>query len=651
MRKVAVLGGAVILLALAAHGAITIDPPTRSFTKEGGGGSILTSGSGSWTANTAANWITITPRTNGVAGDSCIYVVGANFSADTRQGTISIGGQPHVVVQTGYEATITPSNVTYGISGGTGTVAVATSAGVSWSAATATPWLSVNTSSGTGNGSVGYSVDAYGGVLTRVGTITVAAKIFTVTQTGTDVNIAPAVVDRGNGSDIIQIAVTALVGTQWSVVPKNPWITIVDPGSGFGDSVITLAIGANPSYLLRTGSVTIGCATLDINQDGVATPSFDITPKSSTADPGGALGSVAVSATPDAPWSVQSQAPWILIPGPLNGSGNGNVNFVVSANPLIEDRLGTIDFTAPPSNPASRDFSRGLLHAFNGKADFARTAIEIVGGSAYPIFDGSSRAHLNDCASKDTDEWTLAFRFRPSSAGSINRLLQYSEGGRVLAFWLDTTSRLNVRVNTNGLSAAAVKIVAGESYFVLAAGTTNRVDVYICQSGSTPAKTCSVAVSASIFPKGADLTRIDLGGADYPSSGNFVGELAFLSFHSRVLSSAEIRGYRQSDPYNDVSDAASRSLWVMRNGSRIKPTRALMCRGNLKDQMGLGLARLMNGTNSMPTFTCTKDRFGLPSEALATEEARVALSNATFRAATFWIKPRATQNDTLLVLR
>lgn len=39
---------ALWLTTLSAWAVVNIDPPTRTFTKDGGSGSILTSGSGTW---------------------------------------------------------------------------------------------------------------------------------------------------------------------------------------------------------------------------------------------------------------------------------------------------------------------------------------------------------------------------------------------------------------------------------------------------------------------------------------------------------------------------------------------------------------------------------------------------------------------------
>lgn len=245
-KLISIVFGLIFALALL-NAQVTIDPPSRSFTKDGGAGSILTLGSGSWTATTADDWITITPKTSGTVGESCIYVVASNFSADTRTGQVDINGNIHTVSQFGYPATLTPSSATIDLDGGTGSVSIAVDAGISWSATSNSDWIEVSPASGLSSGSVTYTAEPNPGVTTRNGSLTIAGQTFTVSQTGTDVNLSPKEVEKAYSSDIIQIQVTALVGTNWTVTPNNPWISVVDDGNGFGDSQITLAVSTNPS--------------------------------------------------------------------------------------------------------------------------------------------------------------------------------------------------------------------------------------------------------------------------------------------------------------------------------------------------------------------------------------------------------------------
>ena len=81
---------------------------------------------------------------------------------------------------------ISPTSASIPASGGTGTVAVTVGAGCSWIVTSNAAWISVksSTASGTGNGSVSYSVSRNNGG-SRTGTMTVAGQTVLITQTGT----------------------------------------------------------------------------------------------------------------------------------------------------------------------------------------------------------------------------------------------------------------------------------------------------------------------------------------------------------------------------------------------------------------------------------------------------------------------------------
>lgn len=81
---------------------------------------------------------------------------------------------------------ISPTSASVAAAGGTGTVSVTATAGCTWSAVSNATFITVTGgSSGTGNGTVSYSVAANGATTSRTGTITIAGQTFTVTQAGT----------------------------------------------------------------------------------------------------------------------------------------------------------------------------------------------------------------------------------------------------------------------------------------------------------------------------------------------------------------------------------------------------------------------------------------------------------------------------------
>ena len=340
--------------------AVTITTSAKTFQKAGGAASVVVQGDGSWTATSDSSWIVIKSGASGTGAGSVVYVVNANATADVRIGHINIGGNTYTITQYGYDATISPTSATFDRYGGNGTISVTVDAGVSWSAVANNDWISVSPASGMSVGMVNYTVSEYPGVVSRVGSITIGGKTFTITQTGVDVSISPESVVKGEDADIIAVTINALATTQWAVTPNDPWISVIDKATGYGDYVLTLAINANPSFERRTGTVSIGTATLTISQAGTTTASLSIDPATATAAASGAYGNVAVYATPDAAWTAESLSPWLTISEGATGAGNGNIKYVASANPTLSERTGQIVVT-PPHKVIEPDLYRGLL--------------------------------------------------------------------------------------------------------------------------------------------------------------------------------------------------------------------------------------------------------------------------------------------------
>ncbi|MFI5091454.1 MAG: neprosin family prolyl endopeptidase, partial [Terriglobales bacterium] len=122
--------------------------------------------------------------------DNSFYDLALSSSTDTNWSTYFYFGGPGGI---GSSCTysIQPTSANAIGSGGTGVVSVqASDASCTWSSAADAGWLHVTSgASGTGNGTVGYSVDANSGSA-RSGTLTIAGQTFTVNQAGGSVSYA-----------------------------------------------------------------------------------------------------------------------------------------------------------------------------------------------------------------------------------------------------------------------------------------------------------------------------------------------------------------------------------------------------------------------------------------------------------------------------
>ena len=468
------------VLIQSAFAEIGINPTAKTFERAGGGGVVLVTGTGSWTATTDSNWITVFTQSGNGAG-TVAYLASSNFTADTRQGKILINDKVHTVTQNGYESSISPTTADFDENGGSGSIAVTVGDGVSWSASSEVDWLEVSADSGISDGSITFTAAAYEGVQPRVGSITVAGKIFTVTQTGTQLAVKPTSKKVSyQATAIPNIGVEALAGTSWTVKSNVSWLSIVDAGRGFGDSAITIGVGENPSYLERVGTVSIGSKVFTVTQEGTPNLRLDINPKEATADASGAVGNVAVLATPDAPWTSESLAPWIIVSQGASGAGNGNIGYVVSPNTNLSPRTGQIRINPPVLKPGP-DLTRGLLaKLYGGLADQSGWGRGLSDTINKPLnLTGPSFNRTNDA-------FSIVLDFTIEALGSIKRLLEVERSaGSYSTLYMNSSNELVFQVGEEKLTTEALT-ETGNYRAYITSDTSNNVilDCYGLTEGS-----------------------------------------------------------------------------------------------------------------------------------------------------------------------
>ena len=166
-------------------------PTTQFFTASGGSGSVVVSTQAScpWSAASNASWVVLTSSGSGSGNAPVTFEVRENFSATTRQGTITAAGQEITIIQNAFGSNcsyaIAPGSAAFSTGGGTGSITVTTSAGCSWQAASDSSWITITSGpTGIGGGTVNYSVAANAVGKGRKGNITVGGKSFPIKQSG-----------------------------------------------------------------------------------------------------------------------------------------------------------------------------------------------------------------------------------------------------------------------------------------------------------------------------------------------------------------------------------------------------------------------------------------------------------------------------------
>jgi glucose/arabinose dehydrogenase len=273
---VVALGGSVLRVTASPSPppcSFTVSPTVESVPAGGGAetATITTTSDCSWVAASDASWITVTSASSGTGNAVLQYSVAANVGG-SRSGVISVGGQQLVVNQDAAVScsySIAPTSQSFGPAGGAGSVAVTAPGGCAWTAASNDAWIHVTSgASGTGNGSVGYSVDANASSTARTGTMTIADQTFIVTQAGVNCtySISPKNANVGASGGTGSVRVTAGTGCAWTAASNASWIVITSGGSGSGNGTVQYSVAANTTGSRRTGTMLIAGRTFTVKQ-------------------------------------------------------------------------------------------------------------------------------------------------------------------------------------------------------------------------------------------------------------------------------------------------------------------------------------------------------------------------------------------------
>jgi len=162
----------------------------QSFGVAGGGGALSVSASPAcaWTTASSVSWISVSTPGSGSGNASLSFTVAQNTDISPRWGKITVGGAFAIVTQAGASGgwvTLSPQAATIPASGGTGQIAVATSApDFAWTNGMDVPWITDVECScflDVGPATLRYTVAANPGP-ERTGHINAGGVAFTVTQ-------------------------------------------------------------------------------------------------------------------------------------------------------------------------------------------------------------------------------------------------------------------------------------------------------------------------------------------------------------------------------------------------------------------------------------------------------------------------------------
>ena len=376
----------------AAAAAPTAPPPCTytatatgtSVPAAGGTGAVsVEAGTGcAWFATSSESFVTLS-ASQGTAAGSVQFTVAANTSTTQRTAVLVVAGSSFTVTQAAAPVCTYRLNGrerTFDASGALGGVDMRVAAGCAWQAQSDAPWLTITSgASGSGDGTISYTVAANPGLTQRVGRITATRdELLTVTQLGIvcqfTVTPSTTAVPFSGGSGTIQIAPNA-AACPWTatVSPAAPWITL-SPPSGAGQGSVAFTLAANPDPVARTGVVTIAGREIAIAQ-AAAPCVFTLTPSITSIPFSGGTATIGVATHAACAWTatVSPNAPWITVASGGSGPGPGTVTLNFAANPTALQRTGpvtigtaTVTFTQAPTTQGS--VTGVITNSLNGQA-------------------------------------------------------------------------------------------------------------------------------------------------------------------------------------------------------------------------------------------------------------------------------------------
>lgn len=325
--------------------AYSISPGNATVGADGGSGTatMSTTSECPWTPVSSVPWITITG--GGGSGNGTIrYSVLPNTTKDSRTGTITAGTDTLTInQQPACSFTISPvfQQIRSSAESGSLTVTANVSSCVR-NAVSDSSWLTIPVgSSGTGNGTVGWSAAANNSATARTGRITIGDATFTVQQEGGTCSF----VLSASGQRVTSLggagAFSVTTACQWTAASTVPWLTITSAASGSGNGSISFRADPNPTPVERSGSITLGGTAFLVTQDAAAC-SLRISSSALEVPSGGGGGSFEITSTTGCNWTAVANVSWITFTSAAGGSGNATLSFNVSANTTPGTRTGVI---------------------------------------------------------------------------------------------------------------------------------------------------------------------------------------------------------------------------------------------------------------------------------------------------------------------
>jgi hypothetical protein len=243
---------------------------------------------------------------------------------------------------------IAPPAGAFGSDGGSASVTVTVAPGCAWTASSNADWVTVTSgTTGSGSGTVSYSVRANTGTESRNGVLSIGDRNHAVTQDGRpavscNYELSPdsaTVADEGGTQSF---GVKAPAECAWSAKSNAGWLTVIDGGAGRGSGTVSYSAAPNNDVADRVGTIAVADRAFTVRQGGeIAACRYSVSPVQFS--PCMSAGTLVASLTTEAacPWTATVDSSWINLPGGTSGRGSTTITISYGEN-YDAPRHGTV---------------------------------------------------------------------------------------------------------------------------------------------------------------------------------------------------------------------------------------------------------------------------------------------------------------------
>ena len=297
---------------------------------------IAVTSSGAWTADEALDWVTLSPA-NGNGNGTVTVTLLRNDSGSERNGNILIGGNNHAITQAAFVFITTINPTSRDVDGEATNYDIAISSNGAWTAEESLDWISLNSTSGSGNGTMTVTLSRNESGSARNGSIAIGGNNHTITQAAFIATTTINPTSNSLNGDHANYDISVTSDGSWIASESLDWVSI-SPTNGTNNGTVSVTITENLTGSERSGSITIGGNSHTLTQ--APTPfSGSFNTQESTANHNG--GNASITLTTNHAWTLESDS-WIIIQSAISGTGSTTINYEIAPNDLQTPRIGSI---------------------------------------------------------------------------------------------------------------------------------------------------------------------------------------------------------------------------------------------------------------------------------------------------------------------